>query len=846
MSVQSLPILDRAASASPPARAVEPVVSRPQVQGKFLSVDGERFWIKGVTYGTFEDAGDDPCFPARAVVAADFRDMAQAGLNAVRVYTVPPVWLLDEAARNGLRVMVGLPWEQHVDFLADPGSARAIQARLQSAVSACAGHPAILCYAVGNEIPATVVRWLGARRVTRFLRQLAGLVRRCDPGALVTYVNFPTTEYLDLSFADFLSFNVYLEDRPTLARYLARLQNLAGERPLVMAEIGLDSRRNGEAAQGETLAWQIEACFEAAACGVFMFAWTDEWHRGGHEILDWDFGLVRRDRTPKPALRAVTKAFAAAPLSDRDWPTISVVVCSYNGAATIEETLRALVSLDYPNKQIIVVNDGSTDATAAIAARYDVQLISTENRGLSNARNTGLDAARGEIVAYIDDDAYPDPQWLKFLAVSFMQQDVGAVGGPNIAPPDDGDIAECVANAPGGPIHVLVGDQIAEHIPGCNMAFRAEKLRAIGGFDPQFRVAGDDVDACWRLMETGEVIGFHAGALVWHHRRPSVARYLKQQRGYARAEALLANKWPEKYNWAGHLSWHGRLYGRGLVEAPLTRWRIYHGTWNSAPFQSIYAQAPGLLTSLPLMPEWYAMVAAVGMLALIGLAWSPLLILLPVALAGAGLSLGMAIHGGLRAHFATGLEPRTAPWKMRAVVAWLHLVQPAARLIGRIQNGVGPWRRRDLRVTPAPLPAEDRVWSDTWTPIEARLTALLEHLRASGVGCRVGADMDAFDLDLTQSLFSEIRVTSMVEEHGGGRQLVRFRTRPALSPLAWLLVGGVGVLSLIAALDGAKLGAALLGVLASGLALQAYVGLCRAKHGWRQALVSCFGPDLVK
>src|SRR5204863_144550 len=77
------------------------------------------------------------------------------------------------------------------------------------------------------------------------------------------------------------------------------------------------------------------------------------------------------------------------------------------------------------------------------------------------------------------------------------------VGGPNSGPPGDGPIAECVARAPGGPVHVLVTDREAEHIPGCNMGFRKSCLEAIGGFDPQFRTAGDDVDVCWRLQERG-------------------------------------------------------------------------------------------------------------------------------------------------------------------------------------------------------------------------------------------------------------------------------------------------------------------------------------------------------
>jgi beta-galactosidase/beta-glucuronidase len=149
--------------------------------------------------------------------------------------------------------MVGLPWEQHTAFLDDQGRRRSIEERVRVGVRACAGHPAVLCYAIGNEIPAPIVRWHGRRRVERFLARLYRAVKAEDPAGLVTYVNYPSTEYLQLPFLDFACFNVYLEDRERLAAYLARLQNLAGDRPLILAEIGLDSRRNGEEAQARAL-----------------------------------------------------------------------------------------------------------------------------------------------------------------------------------------------------------------------------------------------------------------------------------------------------------------------------------------------------------------------------------------------------------------------------------------------------------------------------------------------------------------------------------------------------------------------------------------------------------------
>ncbi len=209
--------------------------------------------------------------------------------------------------------MVGLPWEQHVAFLDDRAVREDIERRIREAVRSCTGHPAILCYAVGNEIPAPIVRWHGRRRVERFLGRLCGAVRAEDPTALVTYVNYPTTEYLELPFLDLACFNVYLESQERLAAYLARLQNLVGDRPLMMSEIGLDSRRNGLVRQARSLYWQVRTTFAAGAAGAFVFAWTDEWHRGGYDVEDWDFGLTRRDRRPKPALASVRQAMTEAP-----------------------------------------------------------------------------------------------------------------------------------------------------------------------------------------------------------------------------------------------------------------------------------------------------------------------------------------------------------------------------------------------------------------------------------------------------------------------------------------------------------------------------------------------------
>ena len=761
--------------------------------GKFLWSGAEKYWVRGVTYGTFSTDEDGNEYEIDRVTC-DFRLMSENGINSVRTYTVPPRWLLDVAQSFGLRVMVGLPWEQHITFLDDRNRKRAILDRVGESVRQCAGHPAVLCYAVGNEIPSSIVRWYGAERVESWIGSLCDFVRSADPDSLVTYVNYPSTEFLDLPFLDILCFNVYLEDRQNLEAYIARLQNLAGDRPLVLAEVGLDSQRNGLDQQAATLDWQIRSIFAKGCAGLFVFAWTDEWYRGGAEIEDWDFGLTTRSREPKPALSSVLRAFDEIPFRPTvSWPRVSVVVCSYNGSRTLTDCLDGLAALDYPDYEVIVVDDGSTDETSAIASTYDgVTVIRTENQGLSAARNTGMHAATGAIVAYTDDDARPDPDWLTYLAWSFMTTDHAGIGGPNIAPPGDGPIATCVANAPGGPVHVLLTDEIAEHVPGCNMAFRRDRLLEVGGFDPRFRAAGDDVDLCWRIQDQGWTIGFSPAAMVWHHRRNSVRTYWKQQIGYGKAEALLEEKWPNRYNALGHVSWAGQLYGNGWTKALTTnRGRIYQGLWGEAPFQSIYRQPASVLGSLPLMPEWWLLVAVLAAASVLSLFWTPLLVAIPLLGVTVGLPVVQAWNSAGDARFPEA-SSRLEQLQLRSITAGLHFAQPMARLRGRLKHGLTPWRMRGTGNLALPIPRTVNVWSETWRSTEDWVGSIEQELIDAGLVVKRGGDYHRWDLEVRGGLLGSARMLHTVEEHGGGRQMARFRVWPkttsALIPAVVLLL----------------------------------------------------------
>ncbi|NCF13157.1 MAG: glycosyltransferase, partial [Verrucomicrobiaceae bacterium] len=172
----------------------------------------------------------------------------------------------------------------------------------------------------------------------------------------------------------------------------------------------------------------------------------------------------------------------------------------------------------------------------------------------------------------------PDRQWLWWLAKAFNQGGWDACGGPNLAPrpqsSDDGGASiideVVVASAQGAPSHVLLGDDEAEHLPGCNLAVRKKALEAIGGFSERYLIAGDDVDFCWRLQQAGFRMGFSAAAFVWHRRRATLWRYFRQQYQYGKAEALLMQDHPERFRRGGGAIWKGCVYSGQVMSAVST------------------------------------------------------------------------------------------------------------------------------------------------------------------------------------------------------------------------------------------------------------------------------------
>ena len=772
-----------------------------EIKGKFFYQGDRKFYVKGVTYGAFKPDKDGKEYTDIDKIDRDFAMMAANGINTVRIpHTTPPRIVLDIAQKHRLKVMIGLSAEQYVGYLIDRKSSPDIMGIIREKVKSCANHPALLCIAIGNEVPASIVRWFGQKKIENYLKKVYKTIKAVAPDSIVTYVNYPTTEYLRLPFLDVVCFNVYLEQYESLEKYLARLQNIAGDRPLLMGEIGLDCLRNGESRQAEMLNWQIRLTFKMGCAGLSIFSWTDEWFRGGEEVFDWAFGLTDKCRNPKPALETVKQSFRQVPVkAGKDWPFISVVICSCNGSLTIRECLEGLMNLNYPFYEVIVINDGSTDATPQIASEYEVTLISTTNQGLSAARNLGASVAKGEIISYIDDDAIPDPDWLLFLATFFADKPYVAVGGPNIAPNDVTLIAECVDHSPGSPSHVLFTDMEAEHIPGCNFSIRKKALQDLGGFDPQFRAAGDDVDLCWRITEAGWKIGFSPGAMVWHHRRRTIKSYWRQQYGYGKAEALLERKWPQKYNNIGHKTW-GRIYSNGTLASPVfRRSRIYYGVWGNAPFQSIYDSASASHLALMQMPEWYLLAAALLFVTVSGLIWSPMIYFAPLALIVTLMPVSHIIYNVSRMPGKKKKRNKLQHLHFSIITVGLHILQPLARLLGRFKYDLTPWRNYGKGSYLLPVTRNGSVWCNNWIDPAKRLEMIEADLKTESACIERGNIYDRWDLLIKGGSLGSVKLFMAAEDHNEGRQYLRFRFVPRISLTAIFLIAFPGFFLVVAA-----------------------------------------------
>lgn len=254
-------------------------------------------------------------------------------------------------------------------------------------------------------------------------------------------------------------------------------------------------------------------------------------------------------------------------------PDLTVVIASLNGARGVDRCLRALAAQSIrPRLEILVIDDGSTDDTVSVARAHGVTVLShPSNLGIAAARNTGLNAASADVVAFLDDDCEPEPEWARQLLSGYTADDVAGVSGPIIPRTPPGYLGGFLArNNPLAPLEIELtesyslpyrfclylrrqwtaeprtGPRDVYSFAGANMSFRRKALFEAGQFDERFRFGAEELDMCMRVAQSlpGTRLVMVPGARVVHHFKPQLRDTLRRSRSYGIGSARLHRKWP--------------------------------------------------------------------------------------------------------------------------------------------------------------------------------------------------------------------------------------------------------------------------------------------------------------
>jgi glycogen(starch) synthase len=215
---------------------------------------------------------------------------------------------------------------------------------------------------------------------------------------------------------------------------------------------------------------------------------------------------------------------------------VSVVINTLNRRESLRRALVGLSEQTYPHFELVVVNGPSTDGTEEMVDAFDgpIRLARCPEANLGRSRNVGVGVAAGDVVAFLDDDAEPEPEWLTEIVARYDDPNIAGVGGPVFDVPLGQvvwDLCTCTrlgqpeTSSEGPPSrYVGAGADPFLYLPGANMSFRRSALARVGGFNGLLRHNYDDAEVCARVIDAGYGLTVLEDALVRHARAPNPAR----------------------------------------------------------------------------------------------------------------------------------------------------------------------------------------------------------------------------------------------------------------------------------------------------------------------------------
>jgi GT2 family glycosyltransferase len=251
-----------------------------------------------------------------------------------------------------------------------------------------------------------------------------------------------------------------------------------------------------------------------------------------------------------------------------DTPLVSVVVPVLNGEATVGDCLTSLTRMDFPPKEreIVVVFQPSTDRTLEIVRHHPVRIVVEERRGVSYARNKGIEESCGKFIAFLDADCSASVGWLREL-VKGLEEGSAAAGEAVSFPPRTPVERYVAARKPLWRESTRHGRAHPWFLLG-TAALRREVFDRVGLFDTTFPPGAEDIDFCWRFFDAGLQVVDCPKAIAFHRHRVTRHALWRQHVGYARGQAALSRKYPRRaaWNWRREIcAWLDLLVSAGKV-----------------------------------------------------------------------------------------------------------------------------------------------------------------------------------------------------------------------------------------------------------------------------------------
>jgi O-antigen biosynthesis protein len=246
------------------------------------------------------------------------------------------------------------------------------------------------------------------------------------------------------------------------------------------------------------------------------------------------------------------------PRQEGDLPLVSVIVPVLDGEAVIGDCLAALLAMDYPSdrREIVVVDNGSIDRTAEVVGRHPVRYVHESERGPARARNAGIVASDGEVVAFTDSDCLATSGWLREIVAALDEDGVGGVAGEILPYPPRTAAERYAARLRHLSPQRYLARPIMPFAVTANLAFPRAVMDRVGRFDPHAPRGGESTDYCTRFFRaTGLELRFAPRAAVFHRHRDSAWELVRQQWGYGRGHAYLYRKYGDEIPWG----WRQRI-----------------------------------------------------------------------------------------------------------------------------------------------------------------------------------------------------------------------------------------------------------------------------------------------